>query len=620
MTLHGKNKNPFFTYYSLYLLCYIIKLAKLTGFKKGVDTNMKLKSIWESLSLKRKILTVFLPLILIPFLLVLIVSGTIIVRNGKAEAVKNAEDKLMLVSDQIDQILSNIQYNIKAFSTSSALQDAISEDYPDSTYGNYLFTTSMHSAVYNIMDIQSYISIGYIHTYDDKIYDINTDSIRTPDAEMDTYYDYVVAQKGRIILGSPAVKDTDSAFNISKSLIDINTGECLGILSFDIKESLFYDSYRSVIDKNEEQLYLIDNNRCILSSEDRELLHQTVSNDLWKTVQEISYAKDRLFLSSNDSLVLATTSEIGEYHIVYVLEYYSIYREVLGLTLILVCIGIFTLIVTIILTTVLAQSVTKPLALLTTYADRTGHGDFSADIQINSKDEIGFLAERFKKMNHNIRNLTIRIYDEQTQKKEYALNLLQAQINPHFLYNCLDNISSLITDHKNDPALSMLYHLGRYYRAVLSKGRNIITIREELALVRDYLEIQLIKAPQLFTYTITIAEDILDLKIMKMLLQPIVENAVIHGFTGYKEGRHLHIEGQLAGSAVLISISDDGRGLPEQAVQSIFNEGTSMIPRHFGLRNIRERIRLKYGSSFGVTVKSVPGQGTKVIVSFPKIL
>ena len=503
MTLHGKNKNPFFTYYSLYLLCYIIKLAKLTGSEKGVNTNMKLKSIWESLSLKRKILTVFLPLILIPFLLVLIVSGTIIVRNGKAEAVKNAEDKLMLVSDQIDRILSNIQYNIKAFSTSSALQDTISEDYPDSTYGNYLFSTSIHSAIYNIMDIQSYISSGYVHTYDGKVYDINTDSIRTPDDEMNTYYDYVVAQKGRIILDSPSVEDTDSAFNISKSLIDIDTGECLGILSFNIKESLFYDSYRSVIDKSEEQLYLIDNNGCILSSEDREQLHKAASNDLWETVQEISQTKDSLSLSSNDFLVLATTSEIGEYHIVYVLEYYSIYREVLGLALILVCIGIFALIVTIILTTILAQSVTKPLALLTTYADRTGHGDFSADIQITSKDEIGFLAERFKKMNHNIRNLTVRIYDEQTQKKEYALNLLQAQINPHFLYNCLDNISSLITDRKNDSALSMLYHLGRYYRAVLSKGRNIITIREELSLVRDYLEIQLIKAPQLFTYTKT---------------------------------------------------------------------------------------------------------------------
>lgn len=581
---------------------------------------MNLNTIWQSLSLKRKILTVFLPLILIPFLLVLIVSVTIIIKNGKTEAVKNAEDKLMLVSDQTDQILSNIQYNIKAFSTSSALQDAISTDYPDSTYGNYLFSTSMHSAIYNIMDIQSYISDGYIQTYDGKIFDINTDSIRTPDDEMNAYYNYVVNQKGRIILDSPRNEDTSSAFNISKSLIDIDTGECLGILSFDIRESLFYDSYYSVIDKKEEQLYLIDKNRNIISSESRELLGTPVPNNLWKTIQEIDHMTDGFSLSQNNALVLSTKSEIGEFHIVYVLNYYSIYQEALGLALILICIGILALIVMIILTTFLAQSVTKPLALLTTYADKTGHGDFSADIEITSKDEIGFLAERFKKMNHNIKNLTIRIYNEQTQKKEYALNLLQAQINPHFLYNCLDNISSLIADSKNDPALSMLYHLGRYYRSILSKGRNIITIREELSLVRDYLEIQLIKSPELFTYTIDIKDDILDLKIMKMLLQPIVENAVIHGFTGYKNGRHLHIEGQLISSAVFITITDDGRGISSQSVRTIFDEGGSMIPRHFGLKNISERIRLKYGPSFGVTVKSLPGKGTKVIVSFPKIL
>ncbi len=581
---------------------------------------MNLKNIWRALSLKRKILTVFLPLIMIPFLLVLIVSLTIIVRNGKAEAIKNAEDKLMLVSDQMDQILSNVQYNIKAFSTSSALQDAISSDYPDSTYGNYLFSTSMHSAIYNIMDIQSYISDGYIQTFDGKVFDINTDSIQTPDAEMNEYYDYVVAQKGRILLGSPREKNAGSAFNISKSLIDIDTGQCLGILSFDIREALFYDSYRSVIDRDNEHLYLVDSDGYVLSSENRDVLRQKASDDLWRAVEEISSATDSLSLSQNDSLILATTSEIGEFHIVYVLKYYSIYKEALGLALILACIGISALLVTIVLTTVLAQSLTKPLALLTTYADRTGHGDFSADIQITSKDEIGFLAERFKKMNRNIKNLTIRIYDEQTQKKEYALNLLQAQINPHFLYNCLDNISSLIADRKNDPALSMLYHLGRYYRSVLSKGRNIITIREELSLVRDYLEIQLIKAPNLFIYTIDISDDILNLKIMKMLLQPIVENAVMHGFTGYKDRRSLHIEGELAGSAVLITITDDGRGISEEAVHSIFSEGTSMIPRHFGLKNIRERIRLKYGPSFGVTVKSVPGKGTKVIVSFPKLL
>lgn len=581
---------------------------------------MRLKKIWEHLSLKRKILAVFLPLIIIPFFLILIISVTIIVKNGKADAMKNAQDKLMLVSNQIDQTLSNIQYNIKAFSTSSALQDSIAADYPASTYGNYLFSTSIHSAIYNIMDIQRFISDGYIQTYDGKVFNITSDSIQEPNGEMNDYYDYVISQKGRILIGDAGTENGDSALNISKSLIDINTGECLGILSFDIRESLFYDCYRSVIDSGEEQLYVIDNRGVIVSSINRDYLQQPADAELWNAVQAASENSGQFSLISNDSLVLITTSDIGSYHIVYVLDYYNIYKDALGFALILICIGAVALIVSIFLTTILAQSLTKPLALLTTYADRIGRGDFSADIQITSNDEIGFLTERFKKMNENIRNLTARIYQEQTQKREYALNLMQAQINPHFLYNCLDNISSLVADQKNIPALSMLYHLGRYYRAVLSKGRNIITIREELALVRDYLEIQLIKASDLFSYSIDVDENIMDLKIMKMILQPIVENSVLHGFTGYKKGRTIHIRGSLSDSVVVISIEDDGRGITENDMNSVFDENATMIPRHFGLKNIRSRITLKYGSAYGITVKSMPKQGTRVTVRFPKIL
>lgn len=581
---------------------------------------MKLNNIWEKLSLKRKILAVFLPMIIIPFFLILIVSVTIIIKNGKEDAMKNAEDKLMLVSDQIDQMLSNIQYNIKAFSTSSALQDSISADYPNSTYGNYLFSTSIHSAIYNIMDIQSFISDGYIQTYDGKIFDITSDSIQKPDNKKNDYYDYVISKKGRILLGPPRFGNGESSLNISKSLIDIDTGECLGILSFDIKESLFYDCYSPVIDSKEEQLYVIDHEGIIRSAMDRTLLQQTAEKELWNIVQTASENSERISRSQNDSLALTTTSTIAQYHIVYVLNYYSIYKDALGFALILVSIGIAALVVTIILTTILAQSLTKPLALLTTYADQIGHGNFSSDIQITSKDEIGFLAERFKKMNTNIKNLTVRIYNEQTQKKEYALNLLQAQINPHFLYNCLDNISSLIADQKNIPALSMIYHLGRYYRSILSKGRNIITIQEELTLVRDYLEIQLIKTPKLFTYSIDVDNNILNMKIMKMLLQPIVENSVLHGFTGYKNECSIKIKGQISKSIILISIEDDGRGITESDMNSIFNENTVMIPRHFGLKNIRDRIILKYGKSYGITVESKPSQGTKVTVKFPKIL
>lgn len=582
---------------------------------------MKLKYIWNTMSLKRKIMAVFLPLVLLPFLLVLTISIVFFIQNGKEESLRNSEEKLLLVSGQAEQILSNVKYNIKAFSTSSALQNAIAESYPETTYGNYLFTTSMHSAVYNIMDISSLISDGYIQTFDGKVYDIKTDSIQIPTADMNAYYDEIVSQNGKIIMGKPMNQGGGSALNISKSLIDIDTGQCLGILSFDIKETLFFETYRSVIDEKNENFYLVDKERRIISSGKRKVLQTELSENVWKVVQRLVKTDEMKIATEDDVLVLAELLEAGEYYAVYVLDYKNIYREVTGMALIFGIIGGFVLIAAVFLTTVLARSLTKPLAILAAYVDKTGSGDFSIQLQIESKDEIGMLAERFQKMNRNIHNLTMRICNEQALKKEYELNLLQAQINPHFLYNCLDNISSLIADYKTETATSMIHHLGRYYRGVLSKGRNMITIGEEIQLLQDYMEIHLQKAPELFQYMIQIDENVAELKILKMLLQPIVENTILHGFTGYKKNRHIAIVGEQRGPVIYITVEDDGRGIQKDVLDSVFTETASVIiPKHFGLKNVQERIRLKYGEAYGASVWSEPDKGTRVTVSFPKIL
>lgn len=582
---------------------------------------MKLKFIWNRMSLKRKIMTVFLPLVLLPFLLVLTVSIVFFIQNGKAESLRNSEEKLLLVSGQTEQILSNIKYNIKAFSTSSALQNAIAESYPETTYGNYLFSTSMHSAVHNIMDIQGLVSDGYIQTFDGKVYDIKTDSIQRPTAKMNTYYDEIVSQNGKIIMGKPMNQNGSSALNISKSLIDINTGQCLGILSFDIKETLFFEAYRFVMNQKNESFYLVNREGRIISSGNRKLIQTALSEELWTVVQNLVKNDEMKIVTEDDTLVLTEPSEIGEYYAVYVLDYNNIYREVINMALLFMIIGVFVLVAAVVLTTVLARSLTKPLAILASYVDKTGQGNFSAQIQITSGDEIGMLAERFQKMNRNIQNLTMRICNEQASKKEYELNLLQAQINPHFLYNCLDNISSLIVDYKTETATSMIHHLGRYYRGILSKGRNIITIGEEMQLLKDYMEIHLQKTPELFQYSIQIEEGLAELKILKMLIQPIVENTIIHGFTGYKNDRHISIVGKQMDSVIYISVEDDGRGMQKSVLDSIFTETTPVIiPKHFGLENVQERIRLKYGEAYGISIWSEQNRGTRVTVSFPKTL
>lgn len=581
-------------------------------------------------NMKRKILAVFLPLLMLSTLLILVSSISLIIRNGKAEALNNAKDKLSLVTGQTDQILSNITYNIKAFSTSSALQDAIRAEYPDNNYGNYMFSSTMHNAVHNIMEIQSLISSGYIHTRDGRVFDIKTDEIRTPDAEMDARYREIAAEKGRILLEYPADKSGAAALTVSKSLIDIRSGSCLGILTFDIKESLFYDSYHSVSDEENECFLLIDSAGTIISSENRDELQTTASPEILGLLEGMGKPEQKTQYKSGGKipqettaehmLLLSSETENGDYLVVYMMRYYRIYKEALNLALFLLIIGILVLAAGVLLSSRLAQSIVGPVIRLADYADEAGKGNFDLPVPVHSGDEIGFLAERFGVMNHNIKELTTRIYNEQTQKKEYELKMLQAQINPHFLYNCLDNISSLITDQKNETATAMVSHLGRYYRAILSKGRNIITIREELELIRAYLEIQLIRIPDLFTYEITVDEDILDFKILKMILQPIVENSVIHGFAGYKNSGRIKIEGTLENQTVCILISDNGKGIPEGSRSSIFAPAPTAIPKHFGLKNIQERIRLKHGEKYGISIKSEPGQGTQIGVRFPKTL
>ena len=581
-------------------------------------------------NMKRKILAVFLPLLMLSTLLILVSSISLIIRNGKAEALNNAKDKLSLVTGQADQILSNITYNIKAFSTSSALQDAIRAEYPDNNYGNYMFSSTMHNAVHNIMEIQSLISSGYIHTRDGRIFDIKTDEIRAPDAEMDARYREIAAEKGRILLEYPADKSGAAALTVSKSLIDIRSGSCLGILTFDIKESLFYDSYHSVSDEENECFLLIDSAGTIISSENRDELQTTASPEILGLLEGMGKPEQKTQYKSGGKipqettaehmLLLSSETENGDYLVVYMMRYYRIYKEALNLALFLLIIGILVLAAGVLLSSRLAQSIVGPVIRLADYADEAGKGNFDLPVPVHSGDEIGFLAERFGVMNHNIKELTTRIYNEQTQKKEYELKMLQAQINPHFLYNCLDNISSLITDQKNETATAMVSHLGRYYRAILSKGRNIITIREELELIRAYLEIQLIRIPDLFTYEITVDEDILDFKILKMILQPIVENSVIHGFAGFKNSGRIKIEGTLENQTVCILISDNGKGIPEGSRSSIFAPAPTAIPKHFGLKNIQERIRLKHGEKYGISIKSEQGQGTQIEVRFPKTL
>ncbi|MEG1012540.1 MAG: sensor histidine kinase, partial [Ruthenibacterium sp.] len=572
--------------------------------------------MWKNLKVKHKILCVFLPLISCSILVIMGVSAVLIVNSSRAKTLQNASDKLALVTRQLNATIEHLSYNVKAFSTSSTLQNSLSQQFSPDAYGRYLFSSTMTNSIHNIMDVNTFILDGYIQTYDNKIYNLPDGSLSfAPTPEQTALYGEIVSHGGKILLKCPsaAAQQNGSCITLQKSIIDVLSGRCLGVLVFELDEARFYEAYCDIAAPEDEFFYILDAEHTILSASDR--------NEIGKVFAAPTGSSLVTMQKSLDNFVLFQAPlKAIDYTVVYAVHSAKIYRDALMLIVIICGVGLLLLVLTLVFSVHLANSITRPLSALAYHIAQVGTGNLDTSILIDSTDEIGVLTTHFNDMVCNVRQLTTQVLEEETAKKDYELKLLQAQINPHFLYNCLDNIHALIDSGEPKTAASMLTHLGRYYRSILSKGRHIITMEEELQMVRDYLEIQLLKTPHLFTYTIEIPATLRACKIPKMLLQPVVENSILHGFTNYKDNRSICISICEQENDLCIRVRDDGRGIPPEKLKNLYSDFALSIPNHFGLKNIHDRIVLRYGASYGVRLSSVSEKETLVEIIFPKLL
>ena len=253
------------------------------------------------------------------------------------------------------------------------------------------------------------------------------------------------------------------------------------------------------------------------------------------------------------------------------------------------------------------HSVTKPVRQLAGVADQVAKGNFSVRADCSTRDEIQLLAESFNHMTEDLESLVTRIQEEQQNLKNMELKLLQAQINPHFLYNTLDTIVWLIEGGKNQEAMDMVMALSEFFRILLSKGRDFISIREEERHIRSYLEIQQFRYGDILEYEIRIDPVIYDCRILKMTLQPLVENSIYHGIKPKRGKGKILVEALRQGDRICLSVSDDGVGMTGEELERV-RKGLYKVEDQndggFGIANVFERIRLNYGDSYGLRVDS----------------
>jgi len=267
--------------------------------------------------------------------------------------------------------------------------------------------------------------------------------------------------------------------------------------------------------------------------------------------------------------------------------------------------------------------VTNPLKNLLKYIDKIKNGDFSSRIQVEIDDEIGHIGKQFNEMVDSIETLLKENYIIKLREKEAQIKMLQAQINPHFLYNILDIIGWKAMLMQVDDIKIITSNLGKLLRYSISNFDEIVSLEQDIQQVKNYLYIQQTRYTNRFHVHFKIDPDTQNLKVPKLLIQPIVENAVRHGLENKEIEGLLYIKSKIDNNMLVVHVVDNGCGIPEEKIQEILSENHSICSGnriHIGIKNTHERIRNYYDERYGITIKSCLGKYTKVTLHLPIIL
>ena len=284
-------------------------------------------------------------------------------------------------------------------------------------------------------------------------------------------------------------------------------------------------------------------------------------------------------------------------------------------------VGLFLLILMIINASI-SSRITVPIRELEKSVNALETGNLDAEVYQGGSYEIRHLGRSIGDMAKQIKVLMQDIVAEHESKRKSEFDTLQSQINPHFLYNTLDIIVWMIENEQKSEAVKVVTALARFFRISLSKGKSIITVRDELEHVRNYLMIQQMRFKNKFTYTIDAAPEVLGLASLKLMLQPLVENAIYHGME-FKDG-----DGIIAVTAVQkedglwFTIQDNGLGMTEEQVESLLTEHAHVSSKRgsgIGVKNVNERIRLYFGNEYGLSIESEPDEGTMIRIHLPAV-
>jgi two-component system, sensor histidine kinase YesM len=477
------------------------------------------------------------------------------------------------------------------------------------------------SILYTRKDIASIMVFGYNGHFvsDRRITSLN------PNAKLQEqpWYKNAKNEGGKSVISAPHVQNIIQneyrwVVSLSRELKSSDGISGEGIFLVDLNLSVINEICRNINLGKKGYVFIVDQEGKIVYHPQQQLIYSNLRSEL---IPEVLNTKNSSFIADDQDgkRIYSVQDTSFGWKIVgvsYTDELIANKSTIRNSLLLFTLIG---LAISLLISFMLSHRFSQPIKSLQGIMKQVEKGNFDIRSDIEHHNEIGQLARTFNLMIGKIKNLMQEIIQTQETKRQTELKLLQAQINPHFLYNTLDSIIWMSEQKQNEDAVLMTSALSKLFRASITKDDELIPIRVEIDHIANYLLIQKMRYKEQLDYRIEVSPDILQFKTLKILLQPLVENAIYHGIKNNPELGLITITGRQDGDHLIFEIKDNGQGMSPEQLQKVLNTDHDLQNgKGVGINNVNERIKLFFGASYGLHFTSELEQGTCVTITIPK--
>jgi len=465
------------------------------------------------------------------------------------------------------------------------------------------------------------LNIALVNTQGSVIASTSTKPIN-PDLESTTWFSNALKFKDIHHFSTPHVENLvregiDEVFTISKQVQYIENGEIkAGVLMIDVStQDLKTLAIRTNLGENGHILITDINNDLVYDSNGD---CEVIGCASIETVKTLILGGQLMKVDGINMYVNVSTLQDTRWKITTFINVDTIVKTKTDVLISVILIFMATLFAIAVTSAWLARRITSPMSILKKHIQRLEEGDFEAQVHVEGQKEVVLLAEAFNIMSNRIHELMMRILDEQNEKRKTHFIALQNQINPHFLYNTLDSIVALSENNRNKDVENAIVALSKFFRMSITNDMNLVALKEEVDHVRHYLLIQQIRYRQNFEFIIDIDERLNHLPVIKLSLQPLVENAILHGIHPDQDFTKIRISAHVLNEYLYVEVYNQGFGLTAQRIEEIQHMIQSSEPSDsLGLKNVYQRLKLYYGDAADLLFESELDIYTKVILKMP---